>query len=107
MRHNDAKIEVKDYQGPTRSYECNYDLNLCRHLNPELPRVRDLRFLYFLIRHIFVCGTLFPGIKLNSLYHTKQSCTYKSAILAEIQIYKFAELDVDSITVNLVHTDSC
>ena len=76
-------------------------------LEPRVTSSAGLALSIFSNPSYFLCGTLFPGIKLNSLYHTKQSCTYKSAILAEIQIYKFAELDVDSITVNLVHTDSC
>ena len=63
--------------------------------------MRDLGSLYFLIRHAFVCGTLFPGIKLNLLYPSQQSSTYKSAILAEIQILKVAELYSLNGTVNV------
>ena len=44
----------------------------------------DFASLYFLNRHTFVCGTLFRRIKLNQIYLPKQSCTYKSAILAEL-----------------------
>jgi hypothetical protein len=85
--HADAKSGVKKYQGPTTSREnmirkhqnfsrsyflmLVYDLNLCRYLNPESPPLRDFASLYFLLvnRHTFVCGTLFPGIKLNLVYH--------------------------------------
>jgi hypothetical protein len=83
-RHADAKNDVKNYQGPTTSREnairkylnflirffkfcCDYDLNLCRYLNPELPPMRYLASPYFLIRHTFVCATcstLFRRIKL-------------------------------------------
>ena len=59
--------------------------------------MRDFESLYFLIRHTFVCATLFRGIK---LYPTKQSSTYKSAILVDIQRSKFAESDVYNGTVN-------
>jgi hypothetical protein len=103
LRRVDAKKFVKNYQRPTTSpknvirkhlefphtylffkFYCDYDLNLCRNLNPELPPMRDLGSPYFLVGHIFVCETLSGGIKLNYLYSRKQSCTYKSAILAEI-----------------------
>ena len=43
----------------------DYDLNLGRCLNPELTPLRNLASPYFLNRHTFVCGSLFPGIKLN------------------------------------------
>ena len=56
-----------------------------------LPPMRDLGSLYFLNRHTFVCGSLFPGIKLNELYSRKQTSTYKSAILADIQRTEVAE----------------
>jgi hypothetical protein len=48
-------------------FQCDYDLNLCRYLNPELPRLRDFGSLNFLNRHTFVlvCGTLFRGRKLK------------------------------------------
>jgi hypothetical protein len=80
------KNGVKNFQGPTTSREnairkypnipirffkfsYDYDLNLCRYLNTELPPMGDFAFLYFLTRHTFVCGTLFgrtkPRIKLN------------------------------------------
>jgi hypothetical protein len=39
---------------------CDYDLNLGRYLNPELPPMRDFASLYFLNRYTFVCGTLVP-----------------------------------------------
>jgi hypothetical protein len=54
-------------------------------LEPELLPMRDLGSLSFLNRHTFVCGTLFPRIKLNyelALF-LKQSSTYKSSILIE------------------------
>jgi hypothetical protein len=47
--------------------------------------MRDLAPLYFLIRRTSVRATLFPARKLDELYSGKQSCTYKSAILAEIR----------------------
>ena len=34
-------------------------------LNPKLPPIRDLGSLSFRIRHIFLCGTLFAGIRLK------------------------------------------
>jgi hypothetical protein len=37
-------------------------------LSLALPPVRDFRSLYVLIRRTFICGTSFPGIKLNLLY---------------------------------------
>ena len=77
----DTKNDIKNCQGPTTSpenatrkylnftilvfkFQRGYDLNLCRYLNPELPPMRDFAALYeyFLNRHTFVCGTLFPGI---------------------------------------------
>ena len=45
--------------------------------------MRHFGSLYFLIRHTFVCATLFRRIKLNQLYPRrppKESCTIKSAI---------------------------
>ena len=69
---------------------CDYDLNLCRYLNPALPPMGDFASLYFLIHHTSgtsVCGTLFLGIKLSQpdeLFSPKQTSAYKSAILAEI-----------------------
>ena len=97
-----TKNDTTIYQGPTTSREnavrkyqnfpphvflnvlFDYDLNLCRCSNPELPPMRDFGSLYFFNHQPFVCGTLFPGIKLNLLYSWKQSSTYKSAILADI-----------------------
>ena len=87
-RRADAKNDVKSYQGPTTSREntirkysnflicffklwCDYDLNLRRYFNPELPPMRDFGSLYFINRHTFVCGTVFPEIKLNRLYPGK------------------------------------
>jgi hypothetical protein len=78
-RRADAKNGVKNYQGsqenamPNYSYSpytffkvvSDYDLNLGRCLNPELTPMRSLASLYFLNCHTFVCGSLFPGIKLN------------------------------------------
>ena len=77
-----------------KKFQCNYDLNLCRYLNPELPPMRGFASLYFLIRHPFVCGILFPGINLNYPYSWKQSSTYKSAILADTQRSKVSEFAI-------------
>ena len=78
---------------------CDYDLNLCRYLNPELPPILSREYtrvltvlchfasLYFLNRHTNVGGTVSPRIKLNQLYLRKRSSTYKSAILADINGY--------------------
>ena len=70
---------VKNYQGQTTFWEnairkylhfpktfflgvkfyCDYDLNLCQHLDSKLLPMRDLVSPCFLIRHTFVCGTFF------------------------------------------------
>jgi hypothetical protein len=65
----------------------DYDLNLCRYLNPELPPMRDFASLFIILgkycTFVLVCGTLFARIKLIKIYPPKKSSTYKSAILAE------------------------
>ena len=60
MRFENTKIS------PTRFLKIlfDYDLNLCRCSNPELPPMRDFGSLYFQIRHTFVCATMFRRIKL-------------------------------------------
>ena len=67
----------------------DYDLNLCRYLNPKLPPMRYFRTQYFLNRHTW---NFVWVIKLNQLYLPNQTCTYKNAIIAEIQRYKFKNL---------------
>ena len=81
-RHADAKNDLKIYKGsgpyPQKiqfennfphtfffKFDRDYDRNLYRYLNPELPPMRDSASLYFLNCHTFVCGTSFPEIKLN------------------------------------------
>jgi hypothetical protein len=48
----------------------DYDLNLGRYLNPNLPPIRDFASLILGKYCTFVCGTLFGGIdlKLNEPY---------------------------------------
>ena len=88
----------------------DYDLNLGRCLNPELTSMRNLASLYFLNRHTFVCGSLFPGIKLNQLYRRKQTSKYKSAILAQIQriqVVEFAITIVQYMYRSMRSRDTC
>ena len=67
------------------NFRSDYDLNLCRCLNPKLPPMCDLGPFSFRVRHTFVCvcGTLFVGIRLKLGYLPKQSLTYKSLLPAE------------------------
>ena len=81
-RRADAKTDVK-------TIRANCQLLCPKFVSALKPRVTPnvrLGFSIFLIRPTFVCATLFPeiDIKLNLVYSRKQSCTYKSAILAEI-----------------------
>jgi hypothetical protein len=102
-RRADVKKDVKNYQVPTTAvlpekmwfqnispirffkFQWDYDLNLGRYLNPELPPMRGFASLIVILGKYctFVCGTLFGGIKLIKIYPPKQSSTYKSEILAE------------------------
>ena len=61
-------------------------LNSIMYQNVPTPRTFELL--------AFVCGTLFGRIKLNQLYSPKQSSTYKSAILADLQRSQVAEFAI-------------
>ena len=91
-RRADVNNGVTNYQGSTTSQEneirkhlnlsllfCkfrrDYDLNLCRYVNTDLPPMRDLGSLIPGKYRTFLCGTLFGRMKLNKLYPPKQSST--------------------------------
>ena len=59
MRFENTKISPIHFL----KFQRDYDLNLCRYLNPELlvHSMRDFASLNFLNRHSFVCGTFFPN----------------------------------------------
>ena len=91
-------LEIPKFPHTFFNFQCDYDLNLCRYLNPELlnlvPPMRDLASLYFLSRHTFVlnlvCATLFRRINPNYIRNIAVSAEtklhilqYKSAKLAE------------------------
>jgi hypothetical protein len=70
--HSKNYVMYKNYHGQTTSLEnpiwkylnCDCGLNSCPCSNPELPPMWSFASLYVLIRHTFVCATLFPALKL-------------------------------------------
>jgi hypothetical protein len=99
-RRADAKVDIKNYHGPTTTrenvirkylsfpillfFKCDYGLNSCRCSNPELPKCATSLFHIFLIRHTFFTPIFFRGIKLMIFLSTSAELHIQKVILADI-----------------------